>query len=80
MEVIGQSVKSFNTDPLTSRIIEVLNYPIRKRSKAEQQKIDRVKRLRKVQLLVSFATEVSFNQTHVKRNEKMDPMDLKQMA
>ena len=58
MEVIGQSIKSFHPDPVTVRTIDVPNYPIRKRSSHELEKIAKIKRLRKIQLLVSHATEV----------------------
>ncbi|KAJ3212328.1 Cilia- and flagella-associated protein 43 [Dinochytrium kinnereticum] len=57
MEVIGQSVKSFRLDPVTTRIIEVTNYPISKRSNDEKARIARVKLLRKTQLLVASMTK-----------------------
>lgn len=57
MEVVGQSIKSFHIDPVTSRIIDAPNFPIRKRSPKELHAISKVKRLRKVQILVNHALE-----------------------
>lgn len=51
MEVTGQSVKSFHTDPVTTRVIEVLNYPIKKRESTEL--IDKIKCLRKTQIIAA---------------------------
>ncbi|KAJ3276471.1 Cilia- and flagella-associated protein 43 [Terramyces sp. JEL0728] len=53
VEVVGQSIKSFKEDAMLSKLIEVTNYPIRRRSAAECLKIANVKRLRKVQMLVN---------------------------
>ncbi|KAJ3099331.1 Cilia- and flagella-associated protein 43 [Phlyctochytrium planicorne] len=61
MEVIGQSVKSFRPDPVTTRTIEVTNFPISKRSEEEKARVARIKLLRKVQLLFAFATKPKKN-------------------
>ena len=53
MEVVGQSIKSFKESPLTQKIIEVVNYPLRKRSKEELIKIQKIKRLRGVEVKVN---------------------------
>ncbi|KAJ3194324.1 Cilia- and flagella-associated protein 43 [Irineochytrium annulatum] len=57
MEVIGQSIKSFRNDPVTTRIIEVTNYPIRKRAEEELDRVSKVKVLRKAQLIFSTVTK-----------------------
>ncbi|KAJ3329183.1 Cilia- and flagella-associated protein 43 [Blyttiomyces sp. JEL0837] len=57
MEVIGQSIKSFRPDPVTTRVIEVTNYPIQKRSADELEQIEKVKLLRKVQILLQSANK-----------------------
>ncbi|KND03537.1 uncharacterized protein SPPG_01017 [Spizellomyces punctatus DAOM BR117] len=56
MEIIGQSIKSFNPDPLTGRHTVVPNYPIRKQSLEEIERVNRVMFLRKVGMLVANAT------------------------
>jgi hypothetical protein len=53
MEVIQQSVKSFNPDPVTKKIIDVTNYAIKKRTPEEKEIVQKVKLLRKVQLLTA---------------------------
>lgn len=58
MEVIGQSVKSFHVDPVTTRITEVSNYPIRKRSEEEVRGVEMVRLLRRSQMMVTAATKV----------------------
>ena len=58
MEVMGQSIKSFNVDPMIGRTLETTNYPLRKRSRSEKEDIEKIKRLRKVKLLVSRATVI----------------------
>ncbi|KAJ3016739.1 UNVERIFIED_CONTAM: Cilia- and flagella-associated protein 43, partial [Siphonaria sp. JEL0065] len=55
MEVIGASIKSFRPDPTTTRIAEVTNFPIKKKSPQEIQRIEKVKILRKIQLHVEAA-------------------------
>jgi hypothetical protein len=52
MKVVGQSVKSFNLDPLTGSIMEVLNYPLRIRTEDEESAIGKIKLLRKTEMLV----------------------------
>ncbi|KAJ3262629.1 Cilia- and flagella-associated protein 43 [Boothiomyces macroporosus] len=52
IEIIGQSIKSFKVDPMLGKLIEVTNYPVRRRSPAECLKLANIKRLRKVQILV----------------------------
>ncbi|KAI8847634.1 hypothetical protein BC829DRAFT_395910 [Chytridium lagenaria] len=61
MEVIGQSVKSFRVDGVTTRMIEVTNFPISKRLEEEKARVARVKLLRKVQLLVASMTKPKKN-------------------
>lgn len=56
MEVNGQTVRSFHPDPLTNKIIEVTNYPLRKRSPEEFEFASKIKLLRKVQIEVAKAT------------------------
>jgi hypothetical protein len=53
MTEIGRSIKSFNPDAITSTILEVNNYPIRKRDQDDISKNAKIKRLRGIQLLVS---------------------------
>jgi WD40 repeat protein len=50
MSVIGQAVKSFKVDPMLGKKLEVYNYPIRRRSEAEISQINKIKRVRKIQL------------------------------
>ncbi|KAJ3135363.1 Cilia- and flagella-associated protein 43 [Physocladia obscura] len=57
MEVIGAVIKSFRPDPNTTRIIQVPNYPIKKKSVEEIKKIDKVKLLRKIQLHFDIASQ-----------------------
>lgn len=52
MAVVGQSVKSFNLDPLTGNIMQVLNYPLRIRTEEERSAISKILLLRKTELLV----------------------------
>lgn len=58
MSVVGQSIKSFKPASLTGRLLEITNYPIRKKSKAEEEKIERIKRLRRVQMMISSSAHV----------------------
>ena len=58
--MIGQSVKSFHVDPVTTRITEVENYPIRKRSEEEEKRVERIRLLRRAQMMVTAATKVSW--------------------
>ncbi|KAJ3048620.1 Cilia- and flagella-associated protein 43, partial [Rhizophlyctis rosea] len=67
MEVIGQSVKSFHVDPVTTRITEVSNYPIRKRSEEENRSVERVRLLRRAQMMVTAATKTGFIQQASKK-------------
>ncbi|KAI8926587.1 WD40-repeat-containing domain protein [Entophlyctis helioformis] len=60
MEVVGQAIKSFSKETMTNRLTEVPNYPIRKRSKDELRWIEKIKRLRRVQLAVHNATMVGY--------------------
>ncbi|KAI9330069.1 hypothetical protein BDR26DRAFT_825041 [Obelidium mucronatum] len=55
MEVIGASIKSFRPDPTTTKIAEVTNFPIKKKTAQEIQRIEKVKILRKIQLHVEAA-------------------------
>ncbi|RKO94661.1 hypothetical protein BDK51DRAFT_21951 [Blyttiomyces helicus] len=57
MEVIGQSIKSFHLDTVTSRLTEVTNYPLRNRTSKELEKVNRVILLRRIQLQVTAATK-----------------------
>ena len=57
MSEIGKSIKSFNPDTVTGKILEVTNYPLRKRNQEEIAKAAKVRRLRGIQLLVSHALE-----------------------
>jgi WD40 repeat protein len=50
MEVIGQAVKSFKVDSVLGKKMEVFNYPIRRRSEEELVQINKIKRIRKIQL------------------------------
>ncbi|KAJ3210579.1 Cilia- and flagella-associated protein 43 [Entophlyctis luteolus] len=73
MEVVGASVKSFRPDPVTTRIIEVTNYPIKKKSAKEIQILQRVKTLRKTQLLFDFArAEKETQSKHVAVDDAID--------
>lgn len=54
MNVIGQSVVSFNNDALTGNKITVPNYPIRKQTEYEIKMAYRIKLLRRVQVMVSL--------------------------
>lgn len=56
MKVVGQSIKSFNIDPLTNRNFAVTNYPIRKTSTKEDELVSRIKTIRKTQLQISKDT------------------------
>nr|KAJ3422347.1 Cilia- and flagella-associated protein 43 [Polyrhizophydium stewartii] len=56
MEVVGQSIKSFNKETMTNRLTEAPNYPIRHRSKAQLRWVEKMKRLRRVQIAVHNAT------------------------
>jgi hypothetical protein len=58
MEEIGQSIKTFKENPVTTKTLEVTNYPIRKRSTEELKRVDLVKLLRRTNLLVREATKV----------------------
>ncbi|KAL7754306.1 hypothetical protein RI367_000287 [Sorochytrium milnesiophthora] len=53
MDVRGQSILSFNNDPVTCKVTEVRNYPIRRRSAAEQQHVDKMKLMRATQVLIN---------------------------
>ncbi len=53
MEVMGRSVKSFNPDPMTGKLIEVTNYPIRVRRAQEVNLANKIKLLRHTQLEVA---------------------------
>ncbi|KAJ3037135.1 Cilia- and flagella-associated protein 43 [Rhizophlyctis rosea] len=57
MEVVGQSVKSFHVDPVTTRVVEVANYPIRKRTQREVENVERIRLLRRSQMIVGAATK-----------------------
>ena len=57
MDIVGHSIKSFNLDPITNKLSEVTNYPIRKLPKDELSQINKIKRLRRVQLAVQNATK-----------------------
>ena len=59
MEVIGQSVISFNADALTGHKISVPNYPIRKESQEDIDTAYKIKLLRKVQVMVESALDGS---------------------
>lgn len=61
IEIIGQSIKSFKVDPTLGKLIEVTNYPVRRRSPAECLKLANIKRLRKVQILVDKECKVFLN-------------------
>ena len=54
MEEIRKSIKSFNPDSVTGRILEVTNYPIPRKEKPQFLKL---RRLRGIQLIVSQALE-----------------------
>lgn len=58
MTTVGQSIRSFNTDSVTGKAIEVQNYPIRKQPEDDAQRIKKIKLLRRVQLMVNAATKV----------------------
>ncbi|KAJ1561938.1 Cilia- and flagella-associated protein 43, partial [Nowakowskiella sp. JEL0078] len=68
MEVIGQSVKSFRPDQLTGKIIDVTNYPIRKRISTEVITVNKIKFARKTQLTVSQMTKIKQKKS-IKDNE-----------
>ncbi|KAJ3322393.1 Cilia- and flagella-associated protein 43 [Boothiomyces sp. JEL0866] len=74
IEVIGQSIKSFKIDPMLSKLVEVTNYPVRRRSPAECLKIANIKRLRKVQILVDKECKLLTDQNHSNNNEQDDNM------
>ncbi|KAJ3121663.1 Cilia- and flagella-associated protein 43 [Nowakowskiella sp. JEL0407] len=57
MEVCGQSIKSFHPDPLTGKLIDVTNFPQRKRSEIEISLINKIKVARKVQIMVAHMTK-----------------------
>ncbi|KAJ3299843.1 Cilia- and flagella-associated protein 43 [Borealophlyctis nickersoniae] len=63
MEVIGQSIKSFRADPVTNRIVEVINYPIRRRTPEELAVVAKVKLLRRTQMMVAAATKQTQKKT-----------------
>ncbi|KAI8823689.1 uncharacterized protein EV422DRAFT_618503 [Fimicolochytrium jonesii] len=56
MATVGQTIKSFHPDPLTNTLTTVTNYPIRKMSAEETERVDRVVMLRRSQILVNAAT------------------------
>ncbi len=58
-EVIGQSIKSFKDNQMLGKPLEVTNYTIRRKTPAEIQKISNIKRLRRVQLAVNQALNVT---------------------
>ncbi|KAJ3343173.1 Cilia- and flagella-associated protein 43 [Gonapodya sp. JEL0774] len=52
MAVPGETIRSFNQDPLTQREIEVSNYPIRKKTATEIKQLNKIKLLRSVSFMV----------------------------
>ncbi|ORX86921.1 WD40 repeat-like protein [Anaeromyces robustus] len=52
MDVVGKTVKSFKENKLTGKKIKVMNYPIRKKSDKEIKTIEKILRIRKIQLKV----------------------------
>lgn len=59
MDVVGQSVKSFKENILTRKILEVTNYPIKKRTKEELYMAMKIKRLRAAEVKVQSAFQKS---------------------
>ncbi|KAJ3398855.1 Cilia- and flagella-associated protein 43 [Chytriomyces hyalinus] len=57
MEVIGASIKSFHPDPTTKKIVEVTNFPIKKKTPQQIQKIERVRLLRKIHINYTLGAE-----------------------
>jgi hypothetical protein len=53
METVGRSIKSFYPDNLTDSLLNVANYPLRKRSPEELKMVEKIKLRRKIQLATS---------------------------
>ncbi|KAJ3411976.1 Cilia- and flagella-associated protein 43 [Chytridiales sp. JEL 0842] len=69
MAEIGQSLKSFRESPVSNKILEVPNYPIRKRSPEELKRVELVKLLRRTNLLVQEAAKAAQRKLAVKNAE-----------
>ncbi|KAH6573720.1 hypothetical protein BASA61_002819 [Batrachochytrium salamandrivorans] len=57
METIGQSIEPFNVEAATNLFIKVSNYPIRKKDQSKIQLNDKIKRIRRIQMVVENATK-----------------------
>lgn len=71
MEVVGQSIKSFKENHLTQKIIDVTNYPIRKRSKDQMAIISKIKRLRAVEIHVQHTFQKNEDRADEPEAEKI---------
>ena len=63
MDVVGRSLKSFFPDNLTDGLLDVTNYPLRKRSPAELKMMEKIKLRRKIQLAMNVNKDAATNAT-----------------
>ena len=55
MATVGRSIKSFSPNTMTDRLLDVANYPLRKRTAEELKTVEKLKLNRKIQLAMKVA-------------------------